>query len=250
MLLKNKVKSFLLSSFVLLVATQVSAQEIKSASFASPEASLGGAVDLSIVFQTTGGSAWCGMLVEWGDGDKQNVRVGDDNFKTSPITLTHKYANAGTYNVSVKGNTMVRGLKTAQACGGLVRPATIKIVDTVAIQNAERLRQAAEREKAALEEADRARKIALEEAERAKKAALDEADRSKKALEAKDLEMKRKELEMKEDMLKREEDLRKREEEARKKNQQRPPAPAPAATPAPAPAPSGGKPPVKPASGF
>ena len=64
MLLKNKVKSFLLSSFVLLVATQVSAQEIKSASFASPEASLGGAVDLSIVFQTTGGSAWCGMLVE------------------------------------------------------------------------------------------------------------------------------------------------------------------------------------------
>jgi hypothetical protein len=52
-------------------------------------------------------------------GEKQNVRVGDDNFKTSPITLTHKYATAGNFNATVKGNTMVRGLKTAQACAAL-----------------------------------------------------------------------------------------------------------------------------------
>ena len=239
MFLSSKAKSILLSTLVLLSTTQVLAQEIKSATFSNPQSSLGNSVDLSIVFQSTGSAPWCGLLVEWGDGDKQNVRVGDDNFKTSPITLTHKYATAGTFNATVKGNTMVRGLKTAQACGGVVKPAQINIIDTVAIQQAEARRVAVEREK-----------VALEEAERAKKASLEEADRAKKAIEAKELEMKRKELEIKEEMLKREEDLRKREDEARKRNQQRAPLAAPAPTPAPAPAPAGSKPPVKPASGF
>jgi hypothetical protein len=247
MFLSSKAKSILLSMFVLLSATQVLAQEIKSASFANSQSAMGNSVDLTINFQSTGGTTWCGLLIEWGDGEKQSVRVGDDNYKTSPITLTHKYATAGTFNATVKGNTMVRGLKTAQACGGAVKPAQINIIDTVAIQQAEARRVAAEREKAA-----------LEEAERAKKSALEEADRAKKALEAKEFEMKRKELEMKEEMLKREEDLRKREDEARKRSQQRPPAatpapaaaPAPTPAPAPAPAPTGSKPAVKPASGF
>ena len=243
----SKARSILLSTFVLLCTTQVMAQEIKSATFTSAQSSMGSSVELTITFQTTGNPPWCGLLVEWGDGEKQNVRVGEDNFKTSPITLTHKYATAGNFNATVKGNTMVRGLKTAQACGGVVKPAQINIVDTVAIQQAEARRVAAEREKAA-----------LEEAERVKKAALEEADRAKKAIESKELELKRKELEMKEEMLKREEELRKREDEARKRNQQRPPAqspapaaaPAPAQSPAPPPAPAGTKPGVKPASGF
>lgn len=231
-------KSVLISACLFIGTSQVFAQEIKSATFSAPEIGMGNPVDLSVVFQATSSTVWCGLLIEWGDGEKQNVRIGDDNLKTSPITLTHKYATAGTFNVSVKGNTMVRGLKTAQACGGIVKPATIKVVDIVAMQNAERQKQAAEREKAALEEAERA----------------------KKALEAKELEMKRKELEMKEEMLKREEELRKREDEARKKSQQRAPAPvaapapapapAPAQAPAQAPAPAGSKPAVKPASGF
>ena len=243
--LSSKAKSILLSTVVLLSTTQVLAQEIKSATFASSQSSMGNSVDLTITFQTTGNPPWCGLLVEWGDGEKQNVRVGDDNFKTSPITLTHKYATAGNFNATVKGNTMVRGLKTAQACGGIVKPAQINIVDTVAIQQAEARRVAAEREKAT-----------LEEAERVKKAALEEADRAKKAIESKELELKRKELEMKEEMLKREEELRKREDEARKRSQQRPPAQspapatAPAQSPAPPPAPAGTKPGVKPASGF
>ena len=258
----SKARSILLSTFVLLCTTQVMAQEIKSATFTSAQSSMGSSVELTITFQTTGNPPWCGLLVEWGDGEKQNVRVGEDNLKTSPITLTHKYATAGNFNATVKGNTMVRGLKTAQACGGVVKPAQINIVDTVALQQAEARRLAAEREKAALEEAERVKKAALEEADRAKKAALEQADRARKAIESKELELKRKELEMKEEMLKREEDLRKREEEARKRSQQRPPvqppapssspapAPAPTPAPAPAPAPAGTKPGVKPAPGF
>jgi len=254
----SKARSILLSTFVLLCTTQVMAQEIKSATFTSAQSSMGSSVELTITFQTTGNPPWCGLLVEWGDGEKQNVRVGEDNFKTSPITLTHKYATAGNFNATVKGNTMFRGLKTAQACGGVVKPAQINIVDTVALQQAEARRLAAEREKVALEEAERVKKAALEEADRAKKAALEQADRARKAIESKELELKRKELEMKEEMLKREEDLRKREEEARKRSQQRPPvqppapssSPAPAPAPTPAPAPAGTKPGVKPASGF
>ena len=250
--LSSKAKSILLSTLVLLGTTQVLAQEIKSANFTSAQSSMGNSVELTITFQATGNPPWCGLLVEWGDGEKQNVRVGDDNFKTSPITLTHKYATAGNFNAIVKGNTMIRGLKTAQACGGVVKPAQINIVDAVAIQQAEARRVAAEREKVALEEAERVKKAALEEADRAKKAALEQADLAKKAIESKELELKRKELEMKEEMLKREEELRKREDEARKRSQQRPPAqpPAPSSSPAQAPAPAGTKPGVKPASGF
>jgi len=262
MFLSSKAKLLLLSAVLILGSKQVIAQEIKSATFASPQASMGNAVDMTIVFQSTGAAPWCGLLIEWGDGDKQEVRIGNDNLKTSPITLSHKYSTAGTFNVSVKGSTVVRGLKTAYPCSGAVKPASIMIVDMVAMQNAERQKQAADKEKAlaeeaersrraASDEAERSRRAASDEAERSRRAALDEADRSKKALEAKELEMKRRELDMKEEMLKREEEMRKREEEARKKSQQqRPPAPAPVATPAPAPAPAGGKPPVKPASGF
>jgi len=251
MFLSSKAKLLLLSAVLILGSKQVIAQEIKSATFASPQASMGNAVDMTIVFQSTGAAPWCGLLIEWGDGDKQEVRIGNDNLKTSPITLSHKYSTAGTFNVSVKGSTVVRGLKTAYPCSGAVKPASIMIVDMVAMQNAERQKQAADKEKALAEEAERSRRAASDEAERSRRAASDEAERSKKALEAKELEMKRRELDMKEEMLKREEEMRKREEEARKKSQQqRPPAPAPVATPAPAPAPAGGKPPVKPASGF
>ncbi len=249
MFFTSKAKLLLFSAVLILGSKQVIAQEIKSATFASPQASMGNTVDMTIVFQSTGAAPWCGLLIEWGDGEKQNLRIGDDNFKSSPITLSHKYIGAGTFNAVVKGNTMVRGLKTAQACGGIVKSATINVVDTVAMQQAETRRIAAEKEKAT-----------AEEAERVKKAAAEESERAKKAIEAKELEIKRRELEMKEEMLKREAEVRKREEEARKREeearknsqQQRPRAPAPAATPAPAstPAPTGGKPPVKPAAGF
>jgi len=264
MFLSSKAKFFLLSAIFILGSKQVIAQEIKSAVFASPQASMGNTVDMTIVFQSTGPTPWCGLLIEWGDGEKQNIRIGDDNFKTSPITLNHKYNLEGTFNAVVKGNTMVRGLKTAQACEGVIRPATIKVVDTLAIQQAEARRIAAAEESDRANKAIDAKELELkrrelemkkekatsEETERVKKSAAEESERSKKAIEAKELEMKRRELEMKEEMLKREEELRKREEDVRKKSQQqRPTAPAPAAA-SPAPAPAGVNPPVKPASGF
>ena len=253
MLIRSISKLVAVAAMLITVATQVAAQDIKSATFSSPQASMGVPIELSIAFQSPGSSPWCGLLIEWGDGEKLNFRIGDENSKTSPIKLTHKYAMAGTFFVSVKGNTMIRGLKSAQACGGVLPPLSITVVDTVALQQAEMKRQSAEREKAAQEEAERAKKeleakeleMKRQAAER-EKLAQEELDRAKKALEAKELEMKRKELEMKEEMLKREEEAR------RKSQQQRTAAPTATPTPAPTPAPAstGTKPAVKPASGF
>lgn len=232
MVLSSKAKLLLLSAVLILGSNLVIAQEIKSATFASPQAAMGSAVDMTIVFQSTPGvQPWCGLLIEWGDGGKANIRIGDDNFKTSPFTLSHKYIGTGTFNAVVKGDLMFRGLKTAKACDGVLKSATINVVDTAAIQQAETKRVAVEKEKAA--------------AERVKKAAAQDSERAKKDIELKELEMKLRELEMREEMRKREEEIRKREEELRKKSQEQRPI-----VPVPAPAPAGGNPPVKPASGF
>lgn len=194
------------SAFTLLTLGQANAQELKSLELISGKISLDALAELNINFVPTGDTVWCGMTVDWGNGDKQDLRIGDDNFKSSPIMLSHKYAAPGTYAISAQGRLLIRGLKTAAACGGNPRPTSVTVVDQAALAAAERQR------------------VALEEAERAKA----EAVARDRAFAERELDLKRKELEMKEDMLRREEEMRKRAMAT--------PAPAPAAAPRPAPA--------------
>ncbi len=195
------------SAFSLLTLGQANAQELKSLELISGKISLDALAELNINFVPTGDTVWCGMTVDWGNGDKQDVRLGDDNLKSSPAMLSHKYSAAGTYTIMAQGRLLIRGLKTAASCGGNPRPTIVTVVDQAALAAAERQR------------------VALEEAERAKA----EAVARDRAFAERELELKRKELEMKEDMLRREEEMRKRALATPA------PAPAPAAAPRPAP---------------
>jgi len=177
------------SIFTLLSLGHAQAQEIKTLELISRKISLDATAELNINFVPTGTNpVWCGLTVDWGNGAKQDVRIGDDNLKTSPAMLSYKYATPGNYTITAQGRLLVRGLKTAAACDGNPRPIAVIVVDEAALAAAERQR------------------VAQQEAERAKQEAVER----ERALAAKELDLKRKELEMKEDLLRREEEMRKR----------------------------------------
>jgi hypothetical protein len=147
-------------------------------------------------------SPWCGLNINWGNGEEQDLRIGDDDKKTTPLTLTRTYPSPGVYTVVPKGKYLQRGLKSASACDVSARPIQITVFDP-AIERAARQReqerqQAEERQRAAQTQADLARR---------------ELELRQRDLAQKELELKRKELELKEAELRREEESRRAERE-------------------------------------
>ena len=61
---------------------------------------------------------WCGLRIDFGNGESKDIRVGENGDKDLNFTYKHSYSNAGTYNASVVGQYMSRGLRSAPACTG------------------------------------------------------------------------------------------------------------------------------------
>jgi len=262
-------KSILVSAVALTLASSpVWAQTIKSVDFRSgKQLDMGSISELVIHFdQGAGGTNWCGLHVRWGDGNERSLRIGDDQFKTSPAIVRHTYTQAGNFRIEVEGRTMVRGLRSAVACDGRPAPVNVVVVDKQALAEAaaQAQRQEAERRlrdqqaEAERMKAELTRQQAEQTRQQAEQTRL-EAERRQREFAEKELELKRRELQMKEEMLNREEEMRRRQ--AASVVAPAPPArpaPAPAAVPAPrsaapaaAPAPRPAAPAgVKPADGF
>jgi len=89
-------------------------------------------VNISIDF-TSEKQPWCGLRVDWGNGKSQPVRVGhdgDEGAPTSPIKLSNSYNTAGKYNISVKGELLIRGLAgTALPCEIKANSAEVVVID-------------------------------------------------------------------------------------------------------------------------
>ena len=73
-------------------------------------------VNLAKPFTNT--NVWCGLRIEFGNGESKNIRVGEDGDKDLNLTYKYTFPNAGTYSASVVGVYMSRGLKSATACMG------------------------------------------------------------------------------------------------------------------------------------
>jgi len=73
-------------------------------------------VNLAKPFTNT--NVWCGLRIEFGDGESKNIRVGENGDEDLNFTYKYTYSNVGTYNASVVGEFMTRGLKSATACMG------------------------------------------------------------------------------------------------------------------------------------
>jgi len=85
------------------------------------------AVTLSLNMKVTSDLVWCGLHVDFGDGEKRDIRV-DEN----PLLLTKAYARPGSYVVRADGQFVRRGLKSAFACLGNAQTITIVVADPAA----------------------------------------------------------------------------------------------------------------------
>jgi S1-C subfamily serine protease len=66
----------------------------------------------------------CGAVVNFGDGVTLDVRIEGANF---PHRVLYQYAKPGSYAVTIEGKTLMRGLRTASACGGPMRSTVAQI---------------------------------------------------------------------------------------------------------------------------
>jgi len=140
---------------------------------------------------------WCGISVAWGNGDEQDIRIGDDDNKAKPLRVKHSYPTLGTFTVVVTGRSLRRGLFSASECEVAVAPIRVTVVDPVAEDRDRRQaleqREAAERQRAAMLQAEIAQK---------------ELEIKQKDIAQRELDLKRKELELREAALRREEESR------------------------------------------
>jgi hypothetical protein len=243
-------KSTLVTAAALtLASSSVWAQTIKSIDFRSgKQLEMGSISEMVIHFdQAAGGTNWCGLQVRWGDGNERSLRIGDDQFKTSPAIVPHTFTQAGNFRVEVEGRPMIRGLKSAMACDGRPAPLSVVVVDKQALAAAAAQAQRQEAERRLRDQQAEAERMKAEMARQQAEQTRQENERRQREFAEKELELKRRELQMKEEMLKREEEMRRRQAAPVA-------APAPAARPAPVPAPAAAPAPrpaaVKPADGF
>ena len=109
-----------------------SAQTMKTINLEPGDKLINQGVNISIDF-TNEKKPWCGLRVDWGNGKSQPVRVGHDGEEgapTSPIKLSNVYNAAGKYNISLKGELLIRGLTgTATPCEVKATPLEVLVID-------------------------------------------------------------------------------------------------------------------------
>ena len=113
--------------------------------------------DLVVSF-TDRGSVYCGLRVNFGDGEVRDVPIDH-----TPFTLSKKYAAAGRYKIQADGKFLPRGLKTAIGCLGSAQLAFVEVTDADAEAARRSQAQDLERQKRELEEKER--RLRLREAE-------------------------------------------------------------------------------------
>jgi hypothetical protein len=79
------------------------------------EVGIGQPVLIEFDFKPLVNSGFCGLLVNFGDGTSEYVRVDQEKL---PISLTRQYAAAGAVVIQADGKTQFQGLKTLFSCQG------------------------------------------------------------------------------------------------------------------------------------
>lgn len=111
-----------------------------------------------VVSFTDRGSVYCGLRVNFGDGEVREVRIDH-----TPFTLSKKYAAAGRYEIQADGKFLPRGLMTAIGCLGSAQLAYVEVTDAEAEAARRSQAQDLKRQKRQLEEKER--RLRLREAE-------------------------------------------------------------------------------------
>ena len=258
----NLTKKFSLAIILLLLNLNniVSAKDINGLSLASSTIPLNNNATLILNFSKD--SSFCGATIDWGNGARQDIRLGIDN-NNSPAVFNLIYSNPGTFNIKVDGKGLRRGITFAEPCTVSASPISLKVTDPVAEKlAAEKLaaeKMAAEKmaaEKFAAETLLKQAEIKLQQASVKEQSAIEAAEKIKQDLlrqqdaeRSRELEYKRKELELREAILKKEEEA-KRASLIQSPNRTSSNPVRPSTADSLTVSPSNNKPPVKPVDGF
>jgi hypothetical protein len=169
-----------------LMSGLATAQEITSISLPSTSVDQNSEIVFTVQLQKIGATTWCGLQMNFGNGDTRMVRVGDKGEEDLSTRIAYQYPNAGTYTASVEGKLLIRGIKTATPCGGERQQITVTVIDA---------------------ETKRLREELL-------RAEADKRDREEKERKAKDIERQKAA-----ELAQKEEELKKREQELRKQTE-------------------------------
>jgi hypothetical protein len=233
----------LLASFTLAALMPLAqAQEVVSISAASDGGRVNEDIAIQVGLRSNGQSVYCGLRVDYGNGVIQDIRIENEAGLTQ--NLQARYPNPGRYTITVRGRTLVRGLKTLTACSG-ERSFTVNVADPAV----EQIKKDLERARQEVKERDEREARNREEQLRRR-----EAEAARREEEARQREAQARQIEA--EVRRKEEEVRRKDEEARKAAQEaeraraaaaaaKPPAPAPAPAAAkavaPAPAPAAAK---------
>jgi hypothetical protein len=149
---------------VAVIAVTAHAQTLTNVSVTPPSPKPGDTVVVKVDFRAPAGPSWCGLLLDFGNGKRRELRIGDNGSNELSQTVQVVYPNPGTYRLTASGSAVVRGLKSAPACDGSPLSQDVKIIDP----EVDALRkEAATRELDDRERALQQREKALQEKERA-----------------------------------------------------------------------------------
>lgn len=103
-----------------LIPTIAFAQTLSSVKVEPAQAKIGSAVTVTADFEVSGATN-CGLLIDFGDGEKQKYKI--NQTKDVPLVVTHTYAKPGSYKIMVepKRNEMTLG------CSGKNQYAQVEI---------------------------------------------------------------------------------------------------------------------------
>lgn len=248
----SNTKTLLACLTMVALAPLAQAQEVVSVSAASDRGRINEDIAIQISLRSTGQTAYCGLRVDYGNGVGQDLRIENEAGLTQ--TLQARYTNPGRFTITVKGRTLVRGLKTLAACTG-ERSFTVNIADPAV----EQMRQELERSRQEIKEREEREARNREEQLRRREAEAARREEEARQREAEARQREAQARQMEAEVRRKEEEVRRKDEEARKAAQEaeraraaaaaaattaarRPASAAPAAAPAPAPAPAASRP--------
>lgn len=126
-----------LAMAVVFVPQFLFAQQLTGITANSEAVAVNETVKLSVQLKVARDLVWCGLRVDFGDGETRDIRVEDN-----PLLLTKAYAAPGNYTVRADGKGIFRGLKSAVPCLGDAQAILIVVANPAAESDRQRKERA------------------------------------------------------------------------------------------------------------
>ena len=112
----------------MLLSAAVHGQSIKGVRASAEAVEAGSMAFVEVELAPVGGSVWCGLRIDFGNGTSRDIRVGDNDRADLNLRVPVQYASPGDYQVKVSGRQLARGLRSALPCEGEARSIVLRVL--------------------------------------------------------------------------------------------------------------------------